>query len=96
MKNVQISFKFNDANDVPIVHKKIPGRLIFDVKMISLVRKSRYIAGDPRTNPPKNSVYSSVVSCNSVCIWFLLTAINDVDILAADIQNAYLEASTIE
>ena len=64
--------------------------------MLSLVRKARYVAGGHRTDPPKESVYSSVVSCDSVRLRFWLAAINDVDILDADIQNACLEASTKE
>ena len=70
MTNVSIDFKSNDANKIPITHKKIPERLIFDIKILSLVRKARYIAGDYRTDPLKESVYSSVVSHDSVHIAF--------------------------
>jgi hypothetical protein len=40
--------------------------------------------------------FSGVVSRNSVRIAFTLTALNVLDILAADIQNAYLSAPTEE
>jgi hypothetical protein len=36
--------------------------------------------------------YSSVVSRDSVWTFFLITALNHLDILSADIQNAYLQA----
>jgi hypothetical protein len=40
--------------------------------------------------------YSSVVSRDSIRIAFLATALNDLDILVADVQNAYLNAPTSE
>jgi hypothetical protein len=45
---------------------------------------------------PKESTYSSVVSRDSVQIAFLYAALNDLDILSADVQNAYLNAPTKE
>jgi hypothetical protein len=69
--------------------------MIFDVKL-DLVRKARYVAGGHQTDPPKDMVYASVVSRDSVRLAFLLAALNDLDILAADVQNAYLNAPTTE
>jgi hypothetical protein len=37
-----------------------------------------------------------VVSRNSIRIGFLLAALNDLDLVAADIGNAYLQATTKE
>jgi hypothetical protein len=48
------------------------------------------------TNPPTTITYSSVVSRDSVCIAFLLAALNDVPILSTDIGNAYLNAKPHE
>jgi hypothetical protein len=48
------------------------------------------------TEPPKDSTYSSVVSCDSVRLFFLLAALNNMNVLACDIQNAYLNAPTKE
>ena len=96
MKNVMCAFEFNDGNKVPIGHKKIPVNMIFDVKMMTLTRKARLVAGEHRKDPPKESVYSSVVSRESVRLAFLVAALNDLDILAGDIQNAYLNAPTNE
>ncbi len=59
-----------------------------DVKMC-LTRKACLVAGGHMTDPPKESTYSSVVSRDSVRIAFTLAALNDLDILAADVQNAY-------
>ena len=40
--------------------------------------------------------FASVVSRESVRIAFLIAALNDLNILAGDIQNAYLNAPTTE
>ena len=42
------------------------------------------------TEPPAALTYASVVSRESVRIGLLIAALNDLDIFAADIQNAYL------
>ena len=96
MKNVAIAFEFSDNDSIPVGHKLIKCHMVFDVKMISLTRKARFVAGGHMTDPPKESTYSSVVSRESVRLAFLAAALNDIDILAADIQNAYLEAFTKE
>ena len=47
-------------------------------------------------DPPSTITYSSVVSGESIRIGFLVAALNGLDVLAADIQNAYLNAPTEE
>jgi len=61
-----------------------------------LARKARFVAGGHLTDPPKESTYSSVVSRDSVRLFFLIAALNDVDVLACDVQNAYVNAETKE
>jgi hypothetical protein len=73
----------------------IPCHIIFDVK-VDFTRKARFVAGGHKTEAPKGITYSSVVSRNSTRIAFLLAALNDIDILAADIGNAYLNADARE
>ena len=63
---------------------------------MDLTRKARFVAGGHQTDPPKESTYSSVVSRDSVRIAFLIAALNNLDILSADVQNAYLNAPTKE
>ncbi len=48
------------------------------------------------TDLPTSLTYSSVVSKDSVRLAFLIAALNDLDILSADIGNAYLNAETKE
>ena len=42
------------------------------------------------TGPPSSSTYSSMVTRESVRIAFLIAGLNDLDVLACDIGNAYL------
>ena len=67
----------------------------FEIKM-DLCRKARYVAGGHLTDPPTSMTYSTVVSRESVRIAFLIAALNNMEILAGDIQNAYLNAPTSE
>ena len=63
---------------------------------MNLTRKARYVVGGHLTDPPSSLTYASVVSCETVRITFLSAALNDLRILAGDIQNAYLNAYTKE
>ena len=75
----------------PVGHKVIPCHIVFDVKM-DFTRKARYVAGGHKTGEPKTPTYASVVSRESVRIGFMLAALNGVDVTAADIAGAYLNA----
>ena len=44
------------------------------------------------TDPSNESTYSTVVPQDSVQIAFLIATLNDLDVLAVDVQNAYLNA----
>ncbi len=79
----------------PIASKWIPCHIIFDVKM-DFTRKARFVAGGHVTDPPTSITYSSVVARDSVRLAFLIAALNDLQILSADIGNAYLNAPTKE
>ncbi|KAI2511587.1 Reverse transcriptase (RNA-dependent DNA polymerase) [Fragilaria crotonensis] len=86
------AFEFIDDDAVPKFYKKIDCHMIFDVKM-DLTRKALG-AGGHQTDPPKESTYSSVVSRDSIRIAFTLAALNDLNVLSADVQGAYLNAPT--
>ena len=55
-------------------------------------RKAMYVANGAMTDTPVALCYSSVVSRDSTRIAFLVAALNNLDILACDISNAYLNA----
>ena len=63
--------------------------IIFGVKM-DFTRKERYVANGSITDILVDLCYSSIVSCDSTRIALLLAALNDLDILACDIFNAYI------
>ena len=65
--------------------------MVFDVKMgEKFRRKARFVAGGHTTETPSTLTYSSVVSRDSVRIILLLAALNGLNIMACDIENAYL------
>ena len=71
--------------------QEIKCHIVFDVKM-DFTRKARFVAGGHTTEAPNSLTYSSVVSRESVKIAFLIAALNELDIMACDIGNAYLNA----
>ena len=96
MTNVKVTFKFLGKGDPPpFDHTSIRCHIIFDVKM-DLTRKARLVACGHMTALPSSMTYASVVSCESVRIAFLLAALDNCEILAGDISNAYLNAFTSE
>ena len=96
MDNVRIAFKILEAEEkIPPGYLKIPCRMIFDIKM-DYTRKARLVAGGHVTDPPAVMTYSSVVSRDSVRIILLYAIVNELNVLTADVGNAYLNANTTE
>jgi hypothetical protein len=89
MRNIDCAFYFPEDGKAPIGYQKIDCHMIFDVKM-TLERKARYVAGGHQTEPTKDITFASVVSRDSIRIAFLVAALNDLDVLSADISGAYL------
>ena len=69
--------------------------MVFDIKA-DFKRKARLVAGGHLTDPPASITYASVVSRESVRIAFMLAALNELDVKAADVGNAYLNADCRE
>jgi hypothetical protein len=69
--------------------------MIFDVKC-DFTWKAQFVARGHCTDTLNSITYSSVVTRESVHFGFLIAALNDLDILAADIGNAYLQAPARE
>ena len=96
MKNILIAFDFlSEGEEVPANLKKLGVHLIFDVKM-DMTRKARLVAEGHKTMDPEWSTYAGVVSRETVRIAFTYAALHGLNVLAADIQNAYLTAPTSE
>ncbi|KAI2491298.1 Reverse transcriptase (RNA-dependent DNA polymerase) [Fragilaria crotonensis] len=100
MKNVRPAFEVweKSADDIPPGYQQIKCHLIFDVKMgENFRRKARFVAGGHTTEVPDTLVtYSSVVSRDSVRIALTIAALNGLQVMACDIQNAYLTADCRE
>ena len=80
---------------VPPGYVQSSGHIIFDVKM-DFTRKSRWIKDGHLPRDPIESNFAGVVSRESVCIAFTYATLNSLDIYAADIKSAYLQAPTSE
>ena len=99
MKNVRPAFEVWDKfqSEIPIGFQEVKCHLIFDVKMgENFRRKARFVAGGHTTGVPSALTYASVASRDSVRIALLIAALNDLKVLACDIQNAYLTADGSE
>ena len=91
MTNVDVAFEdLDDDAKLPPGYQLMKCHLVFDIKMGSLKRKARLVAGGHMTEDPVVNTYASVVSRESVRIGLLIAALNGLEILSADIQNAYL------
>jgi hypothetical protein len=76
-----------EVSQPPVGYTKIPCHIIFDKKM-DFTRKARFVPEGHVTDPSSTISYASVL--------YLLAAINDLDILSADIQGACLNAPCCE
>ena len=79
----------------PAGYKKIRVHLVFDVKHDGR-HKVRCVADGHLTDIPVDSVYSGVVSLRGLRMMLFLAELNQLDIWATDVGNAYLEAETKE
>jgi hypothetical protein len=61
-----------DHEYLPITYKKIPYHMVFDVKF-DLRQKARLVAGGNWTDPPKEDIYSGVVSLDTIRLGFACT-----------------------
>jgi len=96
MKAVGKAFEILEEHEpTPVGHTHIKCHMVFDIKP-DFTRKARLVAGGHMTDPPQSITYASVVSRESVRLAFLIAALNDLDVMAADIGNAYLNAETKE
>jgi hypothetical protein len=91
MKNVRVAFSIlDDDKNLPVDYLQIPCRLL------DFTRKTRLVAGGHVTDLPAIITYASVLSRELVRIALLIAALNDLDVLGADISNAYLTAPNSE
>ena len=79
----------------PSGFKRINCRFVFDRKQ-DLRHKARLVAGGHMPAPPKESACSGIVSSRSTRIVASLVELSGIEMQAADVVNAHLEAVTSE
>ena len=95
MKNVRPAFEVFEGreDDMPKDYQFMRCHMIFNIKFReNFRRKARLEAGGHMTDTPNTLTYSSVVSRDSVRIAQTITALNELSVMACDIENAYLTA----
>ena len=96
-RTCKIAFKvLNPDEQIPPGYQQINCHMIFTVKIENFRRKARYVAGGHTTDAPATLTYASVVGRETVRIALTLAALNDLEVKAADIENAYLTAPNKE
>ena len=94
MENLKVAFDIlPEGKEPPPGYTKTSGHIIFDVRM-TMERKARWVKDGHKTPDPTWSTYAGVVSRESVRIALTYASLNNLQICAADIQNAYLQAPT--
>ena len=85
------------AENIPKDYQFMRCHMIFDVEFgENFRRKERLVAEGHMTDTPSTLTYSSVVSRDSVRIVLTIAALNELSLMACDIQNAYLTAECRE
>jgi hypothetical protein len=87
-----------DGVNPPPGYQYMDCHLVFDVKFDDgFCFKSRMVlAGGHMVDSPSFLTYASVMSRETVRIALTIAALHDLDIRAADVENAYLTAPTTE
>ena len=99
MRNVCPAFEVFEGKveNIPKDYQFMRCHMIFDVKFgENFRRKPRLVAGGHMTDTPNTLTYSFVVSRDSVRIALTIAALNELSVMACDIQNAYLTAECRE
>ena len=96
MFNNGVAFEIlEESESTPVGCSKAIGHLIWDVN-IDETRKARWVLNGHISPDPSHSAYTWVVSRESVCIALTYVALNNIDVNATDIRNAYLQAPSSE
>ena len=81
----------DEGAHVPHGWKQVTRHLVWDVKM-DFTRKARWVLDGHKAPDSIGSTYAAMVSRESVRIALTYAALNHLDVFAADIRNAYLQA----
>ena len=84
-----------DGTKLPPGFTKSSGYLVFDVK-IDFTLKARWVKDGNLSPEPIDSNFAGVASRESIRIVFTYAALNGINLCAAVIKSAYLQAPTSE
>ena len=91
MADVRVAFKIlPDGSRELFGHQYMECHLVFEIKLDGFCRKAQLVVGGHMTEAPAVMTYASVVSRETVRIALTTAALNDLEVKASDIQNAYL------
>ena len=96
MGNLNIAFQYLELGekDPPGCFKAL-GHIIFDVKM-DFTWKAWWVKDGHKTLDSTASSFAGVVSCESIQIGLTYDALLGLPVIGRDIQNAYLQAPSLE
>ena len=90
------SLFLEDHQPLPEGYEQIPYHFVFDAKFDGR-KKGRLVAGGHKAPfVPENETYSGVVSIETIRMAFVLAAMNNLDVCAADIWTDFLYGKTRE
>ena len=99
MKNVRPPFEVFEGkqHDIPPGFQQIHCHMIFDIKIgENFCWKAWFVACGHTTETLASLFYSSVISRDTVCIALTIAALNNLQVMSCDIQNAYLTTTCHE
>ena len=88
----ELPLTFSRMERAPIGHKQINCHMIYDVKMEDYRRKTRLVAGGHMIETPKCMTCSSVFGRETVRIALTIAVLNNLQVKAGDVMNAYVIA----
>ena len=91
MEEVHVAFKvMNESEEPPPRYQYMECHLEFDIKLDGVWCKAHLIAGGHMTETLVVLTYMSVVYRDNVCIALTIATLNDHQVKASDVQNAFL------
>ena len=92
INNIEIDFDILDHDlHVSAGWKKVTEHMVFNVKMDFTSKACQVLDGN-RKHDPEGELYAGVVSRESIGTALAYVALNGLDVVAAEIRNAYLKA----
>ena len=98
MKNVRIAFETYEGDPNKLLgYQEMKGHIVFNIKLgENFRRKARFCADGNNTESPAALTYRTVVSCNSARIISTAAAMKGLEVMGADVHNAFLMESCKE